>query len=84
MRQKVTVPGKYWLRQRQGINMSTTVIGLIILISISTFAGWFFSHAKDAEKPVKVMLFVLYFWLFIFVQVMVFAVLYHFDLISVL
>ena len=64
--------------------MSTTVIGLIILISISTFAGWFFSHAKDAEKPVKVMLFVLYFWLFIFVQVMVFAVLYHFDFISVL
>ena len=60
--------------------MSTLVIGLIILISISTLAGWFFSHAKDAEKAVKVMLFVLYFWLFFFIQVMVFGVLYHFDM----
>jgi len=60
--------------------MSTTVIGLIILISISTFAGWFFSRAKEAEKPVKVMLFVLYFWLFFFIQVVVFGVLYHFDM----
>ncbi len=82
MRQKVMVPGRYWLRQRQEIKMSTTIIGLIALISISTFAGWYFSHAKEAEKPVKVMLFVLYFWLSIFIQVVVFAVLYHFDILD--
>ena len=74
------VPGKYWLRQRQEIKMSTFVIGLIILISISTLAGWFFSRAKEAEKAIKVMLFVLYFWLFFFIQVVIFALLYHFDM----
>ena len=80
MRQKVMVPDRYWLRQRQEIKMNSMVIGLMVLISISTAAGWFFSHAKVAEKPVKVMLFVLYFWLFVFIQLVVFAVLYHFDL----
>jgi len=62
--------------------MSLTVIGILVLISISTAAGWFFSHAKEAEKPVKVMLFVLYFWLFFFVQVVIFALLYHFDMLG--
>ena len=62
--------------------MNTMVIGLMVLISISTAAGWFFSHAKEAEKPVKVMLFVLYFWLFVFIQLVVFAVLYHFDILN--
>jgi len=76
------VPGKYWLRQHQEIKMSLTVIGILVLISISTAAGWFFSHAKEAEKPVKVMLFVLYFWLFFFVQVVIFALLYHFDMLG--
>jgi hypothetical protein len=74
------VPGKYWLRQRQEIKMNTMVIGLMVLLSISTAAGWFFSHAKEAEKPVKVMLFVLYFWLFVFIQLVIFAVLYHFGI----
>lgn len=60
--------------------MSIMVIGILVLISISTAAGWFFSHAKVAEKPVKVMLFVLYFWLFLFVQVVIFALLYHFEM----
>ena len=74
------VPDRYWLRQHQEIKMNTMVIGLMVLILISTAAGWFFSHAKEAEKPVKVMLFVLYFWLFVFIQLVVFAVLYHFGL----
>jgi len=62
--------------------MSPTVIGIFILIFIATVSGWFFSRSKEAETPVKVMLFVLYFWGTIFIQLMVFAGLYHFDLLS--
>ena len=62
--------------------MDIMVIGLMVIILISTGAGWFFSHAKEVEKPVKVMLFVLYFWLFVFIQLVVFAVLYHFDILN--
>jgi len=58
------------------------IIGLFIIIAVSAGGGWFISSAKQVEKPVKVMLFVLYFWLFIFVQVIVFAILYHFGLID--
>jgi hypothetical protein len=59
--------------------MSPTIIGLIGLIFVSTVSGWFFSRSKKVEKPVKVMLFVLYFWVSFFVLLMVFAGLYYFS-----
>jgi len=62
--------------------MSPTVIGIFILIFIGSVSGWFFSRSKQMETPVKVMLFVLYFWASVFVQLMVFAALYHFDLLT--
>ena len=62
--------------------MSPTIIILLIIIFVSTFVGWFFSRLKEAEKPVKVMLFVLYFWGSFFVQLMIFAALYHFGLLD--
>jgi len=64
--------------------MSPTVIGIFILIFIASVSGWFFSRSKEAETPVKVMLFVLYFWGSIFVQLMIFAALYHFDLLGMM
>ena len=60
--------------------MNAASIGLITAIFISTIAGWLFSRSKKVEKPVAVMLFVLYFWLFVFIQLIIFAVLYHFGI----
>ncbi len=62
--------------------MNTTVIGLFGVILISTVIGWVLSRSKKAEKPVKIMLFVLYFWMSFFIQMMAFAVLYHFGLLD--
>jgi hypothetical protein len=59
--------------------MSLTMIGVIGLIIISAVSGWFFSRTKKVEKPVKVMLFVLYFWISFFILLMVFAGLYYFG-----
>ncbi len=60
--------------------MKTAIIGLIVVL-ISTIAGWFLSAAKKVDKPVKVMLFVLYFWLFAFFQLIICALLYYFGFI---
>ncbi len=62
--------------------MNTTVIGLLVLILISTIVGWVISRSKKVEKPVRIMLFVLYFWMSFFIQMMVFAVLYHFGMLD--
>jgi len=62
--------------------MSTTIIGLLVIILISTVASWFFSFSKQSENPIKVMLFVLYFWVFLFIQLIVFAILYYFGLLT--
>ena len=60
--------------------MSPTVIGICILLFIASASGWYFSRSKQAETPVKVMLFVLYFWASIFVQLMIVAAVYQFEL----
>ncbi|NOR69031.1 MAG: hypothetical protein GQ532_04950 [Methylomarinum sp.] len=62
--------------------MNSMVIGVLGVIFISTVAGWLFSRPKKVEKPVKVMLFVLYFWVSFFVQLVTFAMLYHFGILS--
>ena len=62
--------------------MSPTIIGVLGLIFIATLSGWLFSRSKNVEKPVKIMLFVLYFWVSIFIQLIVFAVLYQFGLLE--
>lgn len=54
------------------------------MVFLSTIAGWLFSRSKKAETPIKVMVFVLYFWLFAFIQMIVFAVLYQFGLLDFL
>jgi hypothetical protein len=62
--------------------MNSTVIGLFIVILISTIAGWLISRSKQVEKPVKAMLFVLYFWVFVFIQLVIFSVLYQFGILD--
>jgi len=62
--------------------MNTTVIGLLFLLLIATFSGWFFTRTKTVDKPVKVMLFVLYFWISAFIQLIVFALIYQFGLLD--
>jgi len=62
--------------------MSGTMIGFFVLMFISTVFGWLFSRTKKVEKPVKAMLFVLYFWGSFFVQLVIFSLLYYFGLLS--
>jgi len=62
--------------------MNSTVIGILSVVFTSTVAGWLISRTKKVEKPVKVMLFVLYFWASFFIQLVAFAMLYHFGLLS--
>ncbi|MCK5888796.1 MAG: hypothetical protein KAG19_02520 [Methylococcales bacterium] len=56
--------------------MNIISLGIIAILLIASIAGWFLSDSKAVDKPVKIMLFVLYFWGTVFLQLMVFAVLY--------
>ncbi len=58
--------------------MNSYIIGLLVVIVISTLAGWYVSSRKQAEKAIKIMLFLLYFWVFAFLQIALFAVVYYF------
>jgi len=62
--------------------MSSTVIAILSVVFISSITGWLFNRSKKVEKPVKVMLFVLYFWVSFFVQLVAFAMFYHFGLLN--
>ncbi len=39
------------------------------MLLLAALVGWFLAARKEAEKPVKVMLFVLYFWVIVFVEI---------------
>lgn len=56
--------------------MSVTIAGLLAVIAISATGGWWLSFRKEVEKPVKAMLFVGYFWLLAFVQLLLIAAAY--------
>jgi len=62
--------------------MSPTIIVVLCFLLLSALSGWFFSQSKEVEKPVKAMLFVLYFWISFFIELVIFAGLYHFGLLS--
>jgi len=57
--------------------MNAFVAGLLIVIALSAFGGWLFTAGKAIEKPVKVMMFVGYFWLLAFVQLSLLAAIYY-------
>lgn len=48
--------------------MNIAVQGLLVIALLSSLGGWWFSTRKAIEKPLRVMLFVLYFWAFAFAQ----------------
>ena len=58
--------------------MNYSLIGALIL-SVATLAGWLLVRYKDGtkSKQVKWALFVLYFWLLNFVQLIVLAIVYQ-------
>ncbi|WP_152555620.1 hypothetical protein [Methylomarinum vadi] len=53
--------------------MNEYIAVLLGMLLLAAFGGWFFSSRKPVEKPVKVMLFVLYFWGLAFVQIALLA-----------
>ena len=53
--------------------MNEFIAGLLIMLLLAAVGAWFISARKQVEKPVKVMLFVLYFWVLAFVQIALFA-----------
>lgn len=61
------------------------VLGYILFAIglLSTLAGWFVVSRKMVEKPVKIILFVLYFWGFVFFQLIIFALFYQFDIANI-
>jgi len=62
--------------------MNSLFIYFVIIMLISTSAGWLFSRSKKAEKAIKVMTFMLYFWLFAFMQLIAFGLLYHYKILG--
>jgi heme/copper-type cytochrome/quinol oxidase subunit 4 len=56
--------------------MNNAITGLLLIITLSGLAAWWIAAHKVAERPVKVMIFVGYFWLLAFVQLSVAAIAY--------
>ena len=56
--------------------MSLAIFSLFGILMLSTLGGWWMSRRKLVEKPVKVMMFVGYFWLLTFIQLLLFAIVY--------
>lgn len=56
--------------------MSMAIVGLLAIMAVSALiAGWL-SGRKNVEKPVKVMMFVGYFWLLTFCQLLLAVLVY--------
>jgi hypothetical protein len=56
--------------------MNASLAALCAVIAVSVAGGWYFTARRIAEKPVKVMLFVAYFWLTAFIQLTLIAAAY--------
>ncbi|MBS3965463.1 MAG: hypothetical protein KGZ80_13425 [Methylomonas sp.] len=56
--------------------MPIAISGLLAIALFATIAGWLLVRRKPVERPVKVMMFVGYFWLISFVQLLLVAIAY--------
>ncbi len=56
--------------------MSVTIAVLLAVVAVSALGGWLLTFRKSVEKPVKAMLFVGYFWLLAFIQLLLVALAY--------
>lgn len=70
------VVAKFWLRLHRAKPMNASIAGLLVILAISSLSGWWLAGRKSQEKPVRVMIFVGYFWLLTFCQLLL-AVLVH-------
>lgn len=50
--------------------MSLAIAGLLVIMVVSALAAWWQAGRKTAETPVRIMMFVGYFWLFTFIQLL--------------
>lgn len=53
--------------------MHPAILTLLAVVAVSTLGGLLLIARKDAEKPVKAMLFVAYFWFLAFGQLLLLA-----------
>ncbi|MDD4914298.1 MAG: hypothetical protein PHW13_04575 [Methylococcales bacterium] len=60
--------------------MNEIIIGLLIVLSVAGLAAWRIAAGKAVDRPVKIMIFVGYFWLLAFVQLTLFAVIHFIQL----
>jgi len=56
--------------------MSPYLAVLLVIVVVSALGGWLTVRNKPQEKPVKIMMFVGYFWLLAFVQLSLSALAY--------
>ncbi|AEG01403.1 hypothetical protein [Methylomonas methanica] len=59
--------------------MNTAILVLLGMLAVSSAFGWWLSRRKVAEKPVRVMMFIGYFWSLTFLQLLLAALLYYID-----
>jgi hypothetical protein len=58
------------------MNIPPAIAGLLIVTLVSTIGAWFLSAGKTVEKPVRAMLFVAYFRMLAFAQLLLFGLVY--------
>jgi len=56
--------------------MPSTLLGLLLILTVSAVCSWWLAARKTAEKPVLVMMFIGYFWFLSFVQIMLAVLVY--------
>ena len=59
------------------ITAEQIVTSLLVVVGVSSLIGGWLSFTKPIEKPIKVMLFVGYFWLSAFLQLLLLAAIYY-------
>jgi hypothetical protein len=59
--------------------MPSAIAILLLILVISSLCGWWLSSRKQLEKPLKIMMFIGYFWLVTFLQILLFAAPYFVE-----
>ena len=59
------------------IAMNTVILVLLLVLLVSALAGYWLTSRKAEEKPVKIMMFIGYFWVLTFLQLFLLAAAYY-------
>ena len=57
--------------------MAEPIVILLVVLALSAIGGSWLSAGKTAERPVRVMMFVGYFWLLAFIQLLLLSAAYY-------